>query len=1271
MPESGSAQRSPEERWENFVGIFIDNKLVVLVVAVVLLIAGLAYAPFRWDLGSLPRDPVPVDALPDISENQQIVFTKWPGRSPRDVEDQITYPLTTSLLGIPGVRSVRSTSVFGFSSIYVIFEDDVEFYWSRSRVLEKLASLPAGTLPADVGPALGPDATALGQVYWYTLEAQDDNGNVVPGAFSLDELRSIQDWTVRYALQAVDGVSEVASVGGYVREYQVDIDPEAMLAAKITIGQVAKAVRSANLDVGARTIDINRAEYVVRGIGFIKTTGDLEEVVIATRDHTPIRIKDVGKVGFGPALRRGLLDKAGAEAVGGVAVVRFGDNPLAVIDRVRDKIEELAPGLPRRTLADGTVAQIRIVPFYDRTQLIHETLDTLTEALLQEILITIVVILLIMRQLRSSLLVTLVVPLAVLGTFVLMRATGVDANIMALGGIAIAIGTIVDMGIVFTESIVVELDEAPPGTDRRTSVRRGAGMVAGAVLTSILADLLGFIPIFGLTGAESKLFTPLAYTKVFALVSAFVIGVLLIPTLAHLILYARREDSAERDWRALLGGEAAFDWMIFLGGLALAAAGAGLASAIVVAVALLRLSDPLLGPRARPVASACANIIVLVAVVVALTHYWMPLGVAHSFTGNLGFVVIAITAVVGGFSLFGRSYPRLLEWCLRNKAAFLIGNVALVLFGVTVWLGVPKMLGLEKNAEPEGSLVQDMARAMPGIKEDFMPPFDEGSFLFMPTTTPHASIGQAADLLQSIDSRIAAVPEVSGVVGKVGRAESPLDPAPISMIESLITYHPEFALDHRGEVARFRYDEVAQEFVRDEAGELVRDEGGRPYRQWREHIKSPDDIWNEIARAGEHPGLTGAPRLMPINARIAMLQTGMRSAVGLKVKGPDLATVEAFGLELEGLLKQVPELAPSTVYADRIVGKPYLEIVIDRESISRHGLTIVDVQNVIQVAIGGRTLTTTVEGRERYPVRVRYMREERDTIEGIRRISVAAPAAQQIPLEQLAEIRYVRGPQMIRGEDTFLNAYVTWAPAPDTGEVESVEAVEAMLDEKIASGALEVPPGVSYRFAGTFENQVRAKDRLLVLVPITLAVIFLALYIQLGSAATALMVFWGMALSISGAFILLWLYGKPWFLDVSPFGVDLRTLLSVGETRLTVAVWVGFLALFGVATDNGVIVASYLTQSFRGHTAKTVAECRARVVKAGTRRVRPCMMTIAATLLALLPVLTSPGRGADLMVPMALPTVGGVGLTLLTLLTVPVLYCLARELEIGRRDGAA
>jgi Cu(I)/Ag(I) efflux system membrane protein CusA/SilA len=1264
-------QNASEKRWEEFSRFFVENKLVVFILLGVLISAGLSTAPFDWNLGGFPRDPVPVDALPDISENQQIVFTNWPGRSPRDLEDQITYPLTTALLGIPGVRSVRSASVFGFSSIYVIFEEDIDFYWSRSRVLEKLASLPAGTLPDDATPTLGPDATALGQVYWYTLQAQDEDGNVIPAAFGLDELRSIQDWNVRYALQSVPGVSEVASIGGYVREYQVDVDPEAMLAHNVTIGQVAKAVKNANLDTGARTIEINRVEYIVRGLGFIRERSDLEDVVITTRKHTPIRVRDVARVSFGPAGRRGALDDGGAEAVGGVVVVRFGENPLAVIERIRQKIDEISVGLGRRTMEDGTVAQVKIVPFYDRTELIHETLDTLSLALIQQVLITVIVVLLIMRHLRTSLLISVLLPLGVLATFVAMKYVGVDANVMALSGIVIAIGTMVDMGIVFTENIAKRLDEAPPDAARVDIVPRATGEVAAAVMTSVMTTVVGFMPIFGLTAAEGRLFSPLAYTKTFAIVAAFLISVIFLPPLAHLILRStkQKEDAAPgKRWALLFQGSMIFDWVIVACGVVLLGVGAVVAGVLAIAVGGLELAAPWVPKRFRSRTRFGAIAIAIVGITIGLTDYWMPLGPGRSLLANLLFVVFMVVILLLVFWLFQLTYRPVLAWSLRHKSAFLASNVAFVLLGVTAWLGVPAVFGWLPNWVRDLAPYQMAQSVAPGIQDDFMPPFDEGAFLFMPSTTPHASLGQSLEMLSSTDAAIAAIPEVSQVVGKLGRAESPLDPAPISMFETVINYHSEFVLDDAGRIGTFRYDEEEDRFARDESDQLIPDPGGRPFRQWRDHIRSADDIWAEITKVGEYPGLTGSPKLMPIKTRIVMLQTGMRSAVGMKIKGPDLETLEAFGLKVEGILKQVPEIESNTVLADRIVGKPYLEIAIDRAAISRFGLTITDVQDVIQVAIGGRVLTRTVEGRERYPVRVRYMREERDSLESLKRVLVPMSNGGQIPLEQVADIRYVRGPQMIRSEDTFLNAYVTFDPSKGIGDVESVHAAQRALQQRIEAGELVVPEGVSYRFAGTYENQIRSAKRLMVLVPLALAIIFVLLYLQFRRTTTALMVFAGVALAASGGFLLIWAYGQSWFMNIAPFGVDLGHLFHVGDTRMTVAVWVGFLALFGIATDNGVIVGTYLMQLFRGKSPKSVSDVHDLVITAGQRRVRACVMTTATTLLALLPVVTSPGRGSDLMVPMALPSIGGVLLALVTLYTVPVLYSIGEERSLKRRQ---
>jgi Cu(I)/Ag(I) efflux system membrane protein CusA/SilA len=1155
--EPPSSADAASRRWQKLATFFLENKLLVFVLVAGILVGGVYVAPFDWSLGSFPRNRVPVDAIPDIGENQQIVFTEWPGRSPRDVEDQLTYPLTTALLGIPGVRTVRSSSMFGFSTIYVIFEDGVEFYWSRSRVLEKLASLPAGTLPDGVAPALGPDATALGQVFWYTLEGRDPDGELV-GGWDLHELRSVQDWVVRFALQSVQGVSEVASVGGYVREYQVDVDPEAMLANGVTIEQIARAVGESNLDVGARTLEINRAEYLVRGLGFIRSVGDLEQTVITTRKHTPIRIEDVARVSLGPAQRRGALDDAGAQVVGGVVVVRYGENPLEVIERIKQKIAEIAPGLPKRTLADGTTSQVTIHPFYDRTTLIHETLGTLSTALVQQILVTVLVVLVMLRNLRTSILISLVLPLSVLAAFIAMKATGVDANIMALAGIAIAIGTMVDMGIVFTENIVAHLERAPADEPRSRVIAKATAEVAPAVVTSTLTTVVSFLPVFALTAAEGKLFRPVAYTKTYAILAALMVAMIVLPALGHLVLRGTQEEKpSSRFWR--------------------------LAAIAVVGILLAR--------------------------------DWLPLGPDHLFVTNLLFVV----AMVGGLLLvlfgFQRVYEPILRWSLQHKALSMSVPVLVLAAGIASWASLGR---------------------------EFMPPFDEGSFLYMPTTMPHASLGQSLEMLQTMDAAIQGIPEVDRAVGKLGRVESSLDPAPISMFETLVTYKPEFSVD----------------------------EEGNRVRNWRDHIDSPRDIWDEIVRVAAAPGLTSAPMLMPINTRIIMLQSGMRAPMGIKVYGPDLETIEAFGLRLEELLRDVEGIRPETVFADRVVGKPYVEIDIDREAIGRYGLTIGRVQDVIQVALGGETLMRTVEGRERYPVRVRYMREERDSVQAIGRVLVSAPGGEQIPLEQLAEIRYVKGPQVVKAEDTFLTAYVLFDKDPSVSEVDAVENARAFLANEIEQGRLEVPPGVSYRFAGTYENQVRSEQQLVLLIPVALTLVFLLLYLQFRRVSTTLIIYSGVLLCVAGGFILIWVYGRPGFMNFDLLGTDMQHLFHVGTVNLSVAVWVGVIALLGIATDTGIVMATYLAQRFRAAPARTFAEVHERTVEAARRRVRPCLMTTATTALALLPIITSQGRGADVMVPMALPSIGGMGAILLALFVVPVLFAWVEERRLGARMAA-
>ncbi len=1278
---------------DRLLRFFLEHKLVVVLLLACIATWGAMVAPFDWQLEGVPRDPVPVDAIPDIGENQQIVWTKWTGRSPQDVEDQITYPLTVALLGVPGVKTVRSYSMFGLSNVYILFEEGVDFYWSRSRVLEKLNSLPAGTLPEGVQPALGPDATALGQIFWYTLEGRDQDGQPT-GGWDLHELRSIQDWQVRYSLMGAQGVSEVASVGGFVQEYQIDVDPDAMRAFGVSIEQVFDAVRMANRDVGARTIEINRVEYLIRGVGFIKSLQDIENAVIAARDHVPVYVRNVATVVRGPALRRGALDKEGAEAVGGVVVVRYGANPLRVIHNVKEKIAEIAPGLPRKRLPDGRISQVTVVPFYDRTGLIKETLGTLDKALEEEILVTVVVILVMVAHFRSAVLISGLLPLAVLMCFIGMKLFGVDANIVALSGIAIAIGTMVDMGVILTENILRHLESREDEENALEVVLRAASEVGGAVLTAVATTVVGFLPVFAMEGAEGKLFKPLAYTKTFALLAAILLALTALPALAHLLFAGR----VRGIWvqRGLHGG------LIIAGAWALAALSwwVGL---LLMSMGIYHLARPWIPEDVRLWTPRLGIGLTALLVAGSLAGRWLPLGPAQGTGRNFLFVAMLLGGLLGAFALFQRAYPAILRWCLGHKVLSMAFPVLILLWGASVWLGFNSLFGwLPASWRPVSHMVQQF----PGLGREFMPPLDEGSFLFMPTTMPHASVGEALDVLQKQDMAIGQLPEVETAVGKLGRAETPLDPAPISMFETVINYRPEYLLNEGGKSATFRFAADSTDWVRaadgtpllapdgqtyrvqgffprDGNGRLIPDPGGRPFRLWRppldpilnlgrtawSGIRTADDIWQAILQAAEIPGTTSAPRLQPIAARLVMLQSGMRAPMGIKIKGPDLETIEQVGLRIEQLLKQVPAVEPAAVNADRMVGKPYLEIAVDRRAIARYGIMLQRVQQVIEVAIGGQRITTTVEGRERYPVRVRYLRELRDTMESLERILVAAPDGAQIPLGQLAQIRYVRGPQVIKSEDTFLVGYVLFDKKPGFAEVDVVEACRDHLAAKLGSGELELPAGVSYVFAGNYENQLRAQEKLRVVLPLALVAIFLILYFQFKSASTTLLVFSGILVAWAGGFIMIWLYGQDWFLNFSLLGSSMRELFQITPINLSVAVWVGFLALFGIASDNGVITASYLRQLFAQQRPATREAIRQAALEAGVRRVRPCLMTVATTILALLPVLTASGRGADIMVPMAIPTFGGMVFAVVTMQAVPVLYCAIEEWKMRWRKA--
>lgn len=1258
---------------------FLENRLVTTILLFGLVLWGIATAPFGWELGSLPSDPVPVDAIPNIGENQQIVFTPWSGRSPQDIEDQITYPLTTYLLGIPGVKSIRSTSIFGFSSIYIIFDEDVEFYWSRSRILEKLSSLPSDLLPESVQPSLGPDATALGQVFWYTLEGRDQSGEVT-GGWDLHEIRKVQDFYVKYGLNATQGVSEVASIGGFVQEYQIEVDPSALKAHNIPITKVIEAIKNSNLDVGARTIELNQAEYLVRGLGYISSKSDLEEAVVGTYDHSPIKIKDIARVNLGPAGRRGILDKDGAEVVGGVVIARYGSNPMKVIEELKKKIEELSAGLPKKELKDGRISQLTIVPFYDRSELIQETLGTLEEALSLEILITILVVIVAVFNLRASLLISSLLPIAVLMVFIAMRYFNITANIVALSGIAIAIGTMVDLGVILSENIIKKLDDAPKGQDLLKSIYEGSAEVGSAIVTAVSTTIVSFIPVFSLQAAEGKLFGPLAYTKTFALIAALIVSLLILPTLAYWFFgfkIKRKSFSLILNLAMVILGFSLLPFGMIWAGLSLLGLG------------LSKLAGRYIENN-RYYADSWSIVVIVISVSWLLAEYWLPLGPENSLFSNFLFVGLILLLILGGFNLLKHYYREILQWCLDNKRKFLAIPIFFIALGITIWLGFNTLFGfVAKGFDKMGWNVRttevwsSMIHLFPGIGEEFMPSLDEGSFLLMPTSMPHSGIEYNRKVLAQIDMMVTSIPEVELTVGKAGRAETALDPAPISMYENVINYRSEYVVDKKGHRQAFKVDnedrfvlkdgrklsnrEALEENIARE--ELIPDEDGIYFRNWRTHIQSPDDIWEEIVKVTNIPGITSAPKLQPIETRLVMLQTGMRAPMGIKVYGQDIKTIEDFGMRLETVLKEVPSVKKEAVFADRIVGKPYLHLKIKRKEIARYGLSIKDVQTIIQTAIGGMTLSSTVEGRERFPISLRYPRELRDDPEAIGNILVPTPTSAQIPLKQLVELEYVKGPQAIKSEDTFLVGYVLFDKKDGFAEGEVVNAAQKMIREKIENGELQVPSGLKFEFSGSYENQIRAEKRLSIIVPLVLGIVFLILYFQFNSVTTSLMIFSGITLAFSGGFIMIWLYGQDWFVDFSLFGTNLRDLFQMQTINLSVAVWVGFIALFGIATDDGVLMGTYLDQSFARNKTKSLAEIKEAVIEGGQKRIRPAIMTTSTTIIALLPILSSSGKGADIMIPMAIPAFGGMLIAAITYFIVPVLYCWREELKLKKEDS--
>jgi len=1140
-----------------------------LVVLLTLCLSAAGWVSFR---------AIPIDAIPNIGENQVIVLTPWPGRSPKDIEDQVTYPLSVSLLAVPGAESVRGKSMFGYSFVQVTFKDEIDFYWARSRVSEQLGSA-ASQLPDGVIPQLGPDATGLGQIYYYTLQPP-------PEGMGLAELRSLQDFVVKYELQAVEGVSEVASIGGYVRQYQIEVDPDRLRYHNVTIEQLAKAIRGSNLDVGAKTVETTGMEFIVRSKGFLGSDGDqdkaiedIETTVVLQRAGVPVRVRDVASVQLGPDFRRGALDYNGAEAVGGVVVMRYGENPREVIDRVQQKIEQLTPSLQGVT----------IHAVYDRSGLIDETLATLTHALRDEIIITAIIILLFLLHLRSSLVVAVCLPAAVLMSFIAMRVVGVDANIMSLAGIAIAIGTMVDMAIIVSENVyqhLVDWEAEQANTDTEPAARRpmktrtdvvyeATAEVAPAVMTAVATTIVSFLPVFFLTGRDYKLFAPLAYTKTFAIAAAMITAVTLVPALCRLLLRSSR-------WSKRTA----------------------LVSAFAMAGLLAAAAHFLWGPRlaARFDLPPWAITVLAAGLGFLAGWYWMrerlrPLEAIPS-------------------SRFVRwIYAARLRYALDHKVIALTFPALLLLLGHGAWKGLPTVLRpVERVANVFGAELNDFPgyvsfkHLFTGLQSDDWIALDEGSWFYMPTLYPAASFSQAMQILQTQDVLIGEIPEVKEVLGKIGRVESALDPAPAAMIETYVMLKPE--------------------------------------SEWRPGVTSRD-VWDQINRVATLPGVTPAAALQPIEGRVVMLQSGIKAPMAIRIYGDELDALADAAMNVAAVLKKSPLINAGTVNPDIVMGKPYVEFTVDREAASRYGMNASSVNQVIETALGGMNLITTVEGRERYPVRLRYDRNLREQIDGLDRLPVVTHSGAVVPLAELAELETVWGPGAINSENGRLVAHVSFMTNGILGDLESVAAIEQQLLaaqelDPSSPDRLALPTGYSLETVGSFRNQIEANQRLMWIRPLVVGIILLLIYFQFRNLPISCAVLLGVPVAFAGGMI-----------AVAWMGVELNT-----------AVWVGFIALFGLAVDDGVVMATYIHQLLKRRTISSVDDIRNTIYEAGLKRIRPCVMTTVTTLAALLPVLLATGRGADVARAMALPVFGGMLVEPFTSFIVPTLYCAYLELKM-------
>ena len=1005
----------------------------------------------------------PIDAIPDLSDNQVIVFTDWTGRSPQEVEDQVTYPLVTNLQGLPGVRTVRANSAFSFSMINIIFEDNVDLYWARTRVLERL-NLVTKQLPVGVVPTLGPDATGVGQVFWYTLESDDMN---------LRDLRTVQDWFVRYQLNSVPGVAEVASVGGYVQQYQIDIDPNKLRGVNIPISTVVEAVQRSNNNVGGNVVEQGGQWAVVRGIGLIGSMEDVENIMIGSSNGTPIYVKNVADVKLGNAFRTGALDKNGKEAVGGVVIARYGVNTLEVIDSVKQKIEALQAGLP---------PGVRIVPFYDRTQLINRATDTLKWTLIEELILVTLAHIIFLAHFRSILIVTIPLPLAVLMSFLFMYFMGISSNIMSLSGIAIAVGVLVDAGIVVTENAFryMEIGAVDP-KDRKAvwdTVLESTKLVGRPVFFSMAIIILAFIPVFALIGQEGKLFHPLAFTKTFAMAGATLLAVTLVPVLCTFLIGGK------------VHSEGANPVMRFL----------------------RSLYEPVL--------------------TLALKH-------------------------------------RLISVCMA--AALFVGAIILAT----------------------------------GIGSEFMPPLNEGDVMFMPVTDPAISIDEAHKIMGKQDEMLKAFPEVEWAVGKAGRAETSTDPAPMNMNETIIHL--------------------------------------KPQEQWRSGL-TRESLISEMDEKLRMPGVTNI-WTQPIINRIEMLATGIRTQVGIKIFGNDLKQLETISRQVAQVVKIVPGSAD--VYPEQIGGSPYVDIKINRPAAARYGIDVAVIQDTIEKGIGETNLSVTVEGRRRFPVRVRYAKQFRDTPEALGQIPIAMANGGSVPLSQVAEIRSVEGATMIQSENGLLRGTVLLnVRGRDVG---------SFVDEakKAVAQQVELPAGYYIAWSGQYENQQRAKSRLLFVVPIVLLVIFGLLYMTYHSALEAAHVLMAVPFALTGGVYLVWLLGY----------------------NFSVAVWVGFIALFGTAVQTAVVMVTYLNESVHKKREELGRQLMPKellqaVIDGALLRLRPKVMTVSTVVAGLLPIMWSTSAGSEVMKPLAAPVLGGMVSSLLHVLIItPVIFYWLRERELRKEAG--